>query len=104
MKSLSQEQRIKYAATNEIAIVRDGIAFDLVTTDSLHYMTGVTKEIIELYVYFIHRVAISNGYRNDEENSIAPLVNDFLELMDQSYQSEFKFHLAWCSTKKPYFF
>ena len=57
--------------------MKKGIAMDLITTDSLHYMTGVSKEIIELYVYFIHRVAIANGYANNTENAISPLVLSF---------------------------
>ena len=61
-------------------------------------MTGVTKEIMELYVYFMHRVAIANGYQNDTENMIAPLVADFIELIDKAYKHEFKYQLMFLKT------
>ena len=67
MKGMDKEEREKYCMDNEIAIVRDGIMFTFITTDSLHYMTGVSKEIIELFIHFTHRVDIRNGFRNDTE-------------------------------------
>ena len=38
-------------------------------------------------------VAIANGYRNDKENQVAPLVTDFMEILDVAYRYEFKYHL-----------